>query len=104
MFVGLQPNAIFVGQLRNTGRLVFITVTVWLQLLLLPHASVATHVRVTTIGHMPLVAVVKVSVTLAPLQASDTVGSSKVQAVPQFTVLLLAQLNDGGLVSTMVTV
>src|SRR5439155_23194666 len=37
-------------------------------------------------------------------QASVAEGGSKVQALPQTTVLLVAQTSSGGVVSTMVTV
>ena len=46
-----------VGQLI-VGGLVFTTVTVWLQVLLLPHWSFANQVRVTTNGHGPLLVTV----------------------------------------------
>jgi len=77
----------------STGGVVSTTDTIWLQVLVLPQASVANQVRVMTRGQIPLVTVLStVSVTFAPLQLSLTVGASKVQAVPQLTVLLVAQL------------
>jgi len=40
-----------------TGELELCTVTVWLQLVLLPHASVISQLRVMTCGQTPLVTV-----------------------------------------------
>jgi hypothetical protein len=75
------------------GGVVSTTDTIWLQVLVLPQASVANQVRVMIRGQTPLVTVLStVSVTFVPLQLSLTVGASKVQAVPQLTVLLVAQL------------
>ena len=59
MFAGSQPRFVWAGQLRNTGRLLFIaTVTVWLHELEWTQESVAVQVRVITVGHKPLVTVV----------------------------------------------
>jgi hypothetical protein len=77
------------------------TVTVWLHVLVLPQRSVAVQVRVMICGQTPLVTVVKVSVTLVPLQMSLAMGASKLQAVPQGKVLLVAQVMTGGVVSTV---
>ena len=105
MFTGLQPRFVLAGQLMNTGGFVLIaTVTVWLQLLVWPHKSVAVQVRVTTVGHRLLVTVVKVTVTFRPLQLSLAVGGLNLQSKPQATVLLVEQLIVGGVVSTTVTV
>src|SRR6266576_584718 len=69
-----------------TGALASTTVTFWLQLLLLPQASVACQVRVASkvLPQWPVVLVTvfnTVIVTLLPL-LSVAVGASKVQAVP----------------------
>ena len=81
------------------------TVTVWLQVLLLPQQSVACQVRVMDTGQRPLVKVLStVMVTFVPQQASKAVGSSKLQVEPHSTVLLLAQVITGGVVSSTVTV
>ena len=75
------------------GGIVSTTVTDWLHVLVLPHASVACHVRVIIRGQTPLVTVLRMeTVRFVPLQLSLTVGASKVQAVPHWTVLLVAQL------------
>jgi hypothetical protein len=77
----------------STGGVMSTIDTIWMQVLVLPQASIATQVRVMTRGQTPLVTVLStVSVTFVPLQLSLTVGASKVQAVPQLTVLLVAQL------------
>ena len=77
-----------------TGGVVSTFVTVWLQVLVLPHASVASQVRVMTCGQTPLVAVLRmVTATLVPLQEPTTVGGSKLHGVPQLTVLLIAQVS-----------
>src|ERR1017187_4694709 len=43
----------------STGGVVSTTVTVWLQVLVLPQTSVNTHVRVMTCGQRPLVTVLR---------------------------------------------
>ena len=79
-------------------------VTVWLQVLLRPQQSVACQVRLMTHGQVPLVMVLWiVMVTLVPQQRSEALGGSKFQLEPHSTVLLLAQVMVGGMVSTMVT-
>ena len=78
------------------------TVTIWLQVLVLPQRSVTVQVRVITCGHTPLVAVVEVRVTLVPLQLSVATSTSKLQLVPQLTVLLVPQAMTGGVVSITV--
>ena len=69
------------------------TVTVWLQVLVLPQPSVARQVRVIASGHeVPLVAVLRtMMVALAPVQESTAVGRSKLHVAPQATVLSGAQ-------------
>ena len=79
------------------------TVTVWLQVLVFPQASAALQVRVINSGQMPLVTVLKIDIVTFVLQASLAVGASKIQAVPHWTVLLVAQVSTGGVVSTTVT-
>lgn len=50
----LQPSIVRgTAQPEITGDAVSSTLMVWLQTVLLPHASVIVHVRVTTIGHVP---------------------------------------------------
>jgi len=89
----------------NTGAAVSTTVTVWLQVELLVQGSVACQVRVMSSEQpVPLVTVFRMeTVTLVPLQASNALGSSKVQAEPHSTVLLVAQVMFGGVVSATVT-
>src|SRR5881296_212995 len=76
-----------------TGALVSTTVTFWLQLLLLPHASVACQVRVASkvLPQWPVVFVTvfntEIVMFVPPL--SVAVGASKVQPVPCSTVLLV---------------
>src|SRR6185436_17288316 len=90
-----------------TGAVVSTMVTFWLQVLLLPQASVAAQVRVASkvVPQCPvtLVIVLTIVMVLLPL-LSVAVGASKIQAVPCSTVLLvLLQVMTGALVSTMVT-
>jgi hypothetical protein len=93
-----------VGQ-EITGGVVSTTVTVWLQVLVLPQASMASQFRVMACGQTPLVTVLATMITtFEPLQASVTIGASKLHAVPHCTVLLLAQFSTGGFVLTTVTV
>jgi hypothetical protein len=81
----------------STGGLVFSTVTVWLQVALLPQASVISQVWVMICGQTPLVTVpvgvmstlvtTPVAViTLLPQQVAAS-GGSNVQALPHSTVL-----------------
>src|ERR1043166_857100 len=90
-----------------TGAVVSTVVTVWVQVTMLVHGSAMVQMRLArkvppTSG---LVLVLRmVMVTLVPLQASVAVGLSKLQALPHWTVLLLAQVMTGGVVSTTVMV
>ena len=98
-----EYNTMLVETVREGGVL-STTVTVWVQVLLLVQQSVATQVRVMTVGHEPLVTVVReVMVTFVPQQASVAVGVSKDQTLPHCTVLLLPHVMTGGIVSTTVT-
>ena len=93
------------GAAMKIGGVVSTTVTVCVQVLLLPQRSVASQMRMKTIGQLPLVTVLRmVTVTLVPLHASLAVGASNFQAVPHWMVLLVAQVSTGGVVSTTVTV
>jgi hypothetical protein len=91
-FVVSNGATAFDMQTQSTnGGVLSRTVTVWLQVLVFPHISARIQVRVTRIGHVPLVTVLAtVTVTFVPLQLSKAVGGSKVQVVPQETVLLVA--------------
>src|SRR5436190_5748180 len=75
-----------------TGAVVSTMVTFWLQVLLLPQASVAAHVRVASkvVPQWPvtLVTVRRTVMVLLPL-LSVAVGASNVQAAPCSTVLLV---------------
>ena len=87
-----------------------VTVTVWLQLLVFPQRSVASHVRIAAKPplhtSLRLVTVAKTSMmTLVPLAPSLTsLGSSNVQSTPQETVLPGRQVRSGGVVSNTRTV
>src|SRR5216110_3224841 len=90
-----------------TGAVVSTTVTFWLQELLLPQASVACQVRVASkvLPQCPvtLVTVLRIVMVALPL-LSVAVGTSKVQAAPCSTVLLvLLHVITGAVVSTTVT-
>jgi hypothetical protein len=87
------------------GGVVSTKVTVWLHEALLEQPSVAVQVRVIAreqAGPLVMVPVTRM-VTFVPTQLSDAEGVSKVQAEPHWTVLLLAQVMTGGVVSTTVT-
>src|ERR1035438_9268411 len=74
----------------TTGGLVPTMVTVWLQVLLLPHWSVSSQVRMMEPEQRLLVTVLATeTVTLLPLHRSSPVGGSKVQGEPHATVLLV---------------
>src|SRR5438270_13665063 len=91
-----------------TGAVVSTTVTLWLQELLLPQASVACQVRVASkvVPQCPVsfVTVLRmVIVALPPL--SVALGASKVQAAPCSTVLfVLPHVITGAVISTTLTV
>src|SRR5262249_57260977 len=91
-----------------TGAVVSTTFTVWLHWAVLPHASVATQVRVASkvVPQWPAVLVtVPTTVITALPPLSVAVGGSKLQAVPSCTVLLvLLQLMTGAVVSITLTV
>src|SRR5882724_8632722 len=103
------PNStvLFVLLQVITGAVVSTTVTCWLQEALLPQASIAIQTRVAS-KVVPqwsamLVTVLTILIVLVPL-LSVAVGRSKVQAVPNSTVLLvLLQVITGAVVSTTVT-
>src|SRR6266850_2736160 len=93
---GLQTRCRVVGHRVKVGGVVSTTVTVWLQVLLWPHGSMACQVRVMACGQRPLVTVLRiVTARFAPLQVSLAAGESKLQAVPQMTVLLALQVKVG---------
>src|ERR1044071_6462798 len=77
-----------------------------LQLLLLPHSSVALHVRVATNVLPPVwLVIVPVTETVAVPHVSLAVGSSKVRLpTPHSFVLLAAQLMVGAVVSILAMV
>ena len=91
-----SSTVLFVTQ-RIAGALVSTTVTVWLQVLLLPQASVARQVRVAT-NPAPQRLLVTVTTTLIALvpQPSLAVGVSKLQAEPATTVLSATHWMKGG--------
>src|SRR5437879_12610856 len=90
-----------------TGGVVSRTVMVWMQLLLLPQASVAVQVRATTLVPPQLVVIESLKLRLTELQPSCAV------ATPVKLVLVLAghssttfvgQVMTGGVVSSTVIV
>src|SRR5206468_3904600 len=87
-----------------TGGVVSTTVTIWLHGALLEQPSVACQVRVITCEQaVPLVVVpTTLMVTLVPAQTSEAEGASKLQAEPHWTVLFVAHVMTGGVVSTTV--
>ena len=87
--------------------MVFTTVTVFVQKLLLPQQSVAFHVRLMTCRQEldPLfVTVFTVTGTMLLQQLSETLGGSNDQVWPHCTVLSGAQVIVGGVVSRTVMV
>src|SRR5438105_1780411 len=75
------------------GAVVSTTDTIWVQVAVLPHSSVAVQVRVAA-KVLPQAALVVVPVTTTMLvpQELTAVGASNVQATPHSTVLLATQL------------
>src|SRR5207249_7803202 len=81
------------------GGVVSTTVTFWLQLAVLPQASVARQVRVVSkvFPQWPVVLVTVLRMVRVTLpQVSLAVGASKSQVLVHSTVLLLTQLMTGG--------
>src|SRR5260221_487734 len=66
------------------GGVVSRTVTVWLQVLLLPHGSTAAQVRVAAnvLPHNPLVLVPRMTIRFVPQASTGALGGSKLHAVP----------------------
>src|SRR2546423_1846942 len=101
------PAAIvmFVAQVI-TGGVVSMIVTVWLHVTELEQQSVARQVRVCELlQNVPRFWTVLTTViaTLVPQQASNAVGGLNAQTEPHWTVLLVAQVSVGGVVSVMRT-
>src|SRR5258708_22611514 len=96
----LLVEQLIVGGVMST------TVTLWPQMLLLPHASIAAQVlvAVNVLPHNALVAVPKVTIRLVPQASPGAVGASKLQALPHSTGLLVPHVIVGGVVSRIVTV
>ena len=79
-------------QLVNIGDMVLATVTVWLQVFLLPQVSLTSHVRVMSAGQAPLVTVLRMVSAMFVQQASTMfAGGSNVHSLPHSTVLSLEQ-------------
>src|SRR5689334_4529803 len=92
----------FGPKLVNTGGVVSTTVTVWLHVTPLLQQSIASQVRVIIAGHddkLFVIVLTTVTVTFVPQHASIAVGGSKVQALPHTTVLFVAHVKSGGVVS-----
>src|SRR5204862_10619 len=96
---------LLVAQVIEGGE-VSTTVTVWLHVLVLLQASIAAQVRVAekVFPHSGLVTVFRMTMWFVPQASAGAEGASKVQALPHSTDLLVAQVMDGGVVSTTVTV
>jgi hypothetical protein len=94
----------------STGGVVSTIVSVWLQVAAFVHKSAALQVRVTvnrigqTLGGRFVTVLRIVMVTLVPSQLSTAAGVAKTIGAPHSMVALLAQVNTGGVVSTIVSV
>ena len=101
----VQELVMFVEQPLITGAVVSTTVTVWLQLAVLPQASVALQVWIAlkVLPHKALVVAPTMVMVLVP-QVSLVVGASNVHTVPHCTLLFATQVMVGAVVSTVVTV
>jgi hypothetical protein len=102
-----HSTVLLAGQLMKLGGVVSTTVTREVQVVLLPHWSVALQVR-TAWKVRPQSTLVIVltnrTTTLVPSQLSVADGGTKLQAAPIGTVWAGAQVITGGVVSTTVTV
>src|SRR5438093_6863181 len=98
-FQVLVHSTVLLGTQVMVGWVCSSTVTFWLQSAVLPQASVARQVRVTSkvLPQCPvvLVTVLRTLMVAAP-QVSLALGGSKVQTLPHSTVLLPAQVMVGG--------
>lgn len=85
-----------------TGGTLSTMVTLWLQLVELPQQSLMIQVRVMMSGQFGAGLVVVLLMTMVGgfvQQSSIAVGGVKLQAVPQLTVMLGAQMTFGASVS-----
>src|SRR5205809_351078 len=94
--VQAEPHStVLSGAQVNEGGVVSSTVMVWLHVLELPQASVASQARVMIRGQTPLVTVsTTVIVTLVLPHVSNGTGESKLQVESQSTVLFVAQFRE----------
>src|SRR5678810_571641 len=98
-----QSMVVLAGQVME-GEVISRTVTVALQVDVLPQSSVALQIRVFTTGQVPLALVLTtVTVTLVS-QASDAVALPHTTAAGQSIVVLAGQVMDGAVISRIVTV
>src|SRR5438093_845338 len=100
--LSVQSKTLLVGQ-SICGGVVSTTVTVWLHCAVSPHPFMACQVRVAekVLPQKPALFVVVETTVTTPLLEE---GGSKSQGCPHSTVLLVAQVMDGGLVVTINTV
>jgi len=104
---GVPSATVMLEAQVSTGGVVSRLVTIWLHVAELLQQSVARQVRVIVPGHgvgFWVMVLRMVMVTFVPQQPSSAVGGSKLQALPHCTVLLVAQVTTGGVVSTIDTV
>ena len=93
----LPSSTVLFAAQRMAGALKSTTVTVWLQLPLLPQASVAFHVRVATNpAPQRLLVTVPTALIVLELHPSLAVGISKIQPEPATTVLSATHWITGG--------
>src|SRR5438046_2266693 len=95
----VEHSRVLLGTQMIVGLVVSTTVTFWLQLAVLPQASVARQVRVVSkvFPQWPVVLVTVLRMVRVTLpQVSLAVGASKSQVLVHSTVLLLTQLMTGG--------
>src|ERR1044071_1299422 len=103
---GLVHSTVLSGTQEMVGGVVSTTVTFWLQSAVLPQASVARQVRVTSkvLPQWPVVLVTVLRTVMGTVpQGSLAVGGSNAQGVEHSTVLLGTQKMVGLVVSTTVT-
>jgi hypothetical protein len=79
------------------------TVTVWLQRLVWPQSSRASHVRIALkVLPQPVLVTVLTMLMLTPPQLSLALGASKVHSAPHSTVRSGWQVMDGGVSTTVI--
>src|SRR6478672_118955 len=97
----LAPHSlVLLAEQVMVGTLLSTVAMVWLQVLVLPQASVTSQVLVATkvLPQVRLVMVLRIVIVLVPPHPSLEVGMSKFRSLPHSLVLFAEQAMKGGVV------